>query len=275
MTLPSAIARQAEETNEYYNPETESKKEEVSTQESPKQQSSDDYEKRFKNYKASTDNTIHTQRLELEMLRTEAERAKILEQQVDSLRQEQPKFTKEALDAFSEEELNVFNEMVNSRTDALEQQVSSLTQQLDRVNNERVNESLQNEHITFKQRIVNAVGDDFNSIDTNPAFKDWLGSPDAYGEIRMNTLKSAQARQDVGRVVSFYTDFKQQNKPIDTRELQQVPESKASNATQPEATTRVWDKHALQEFYKDSGLGKYTEAQKQEIEAEIYASFRK
>lgn len=294
MTIPSAVAEQAKQIEDYYNKNqenlesVESEINEANEQtggdlkepsNEPVSSPQEDYEKRFKNYKASTDVTLHQQRQELDKLRKAEEENQKLKEYLSQIEQqkvqEPPKFTKEALNSFSEEELNIFNSLMEERleqkTDHLVRKVSYLEGKLSEQEQKEQLLSKQKEHLSLKQQVANAVPD-FQSIDTSPEFKEWLNNLDAYGTLRMDALRKAQANKDIARIISFYNDFKQIQEPvkIDPRELQQTPSSTNNSKPNSHRSTKVWDQAAIQQFYRDSALGKVSKEKHIEIEQEIH-----
>ena len=300
MNMPSAVAEQAKQVEQYYeslaedtnmspvedkggDPESPSSTEPQGEQEQPKQtivdnESEESYKKRFSNFKAKADETIHNQREQLRRLEAiEAENQRLqqaLSQVQQQKSQEAPKFSKEALDNFSQEELTIFNQMVEDRlterTSRLEGQVEFLTTKLQEQESKDIQRAKQNEHLSLRNQVVNAVPD-FDSIDKNPQFKAWLQDYDAYGTRRMDAFRQAQATKDVARIISFYNDFKQIQEPpkVDPRELQQVPSGQGSSSVTDTKPKKQWNQLAINEFYKNAALGKYSDKQRQEIEQEI------
>ena len=293
MTIPSAVAEQAKKIEDFYKNQEEPETVDdlmtggdlKETPDEPKeyrseQSDSDEatYEKRFKNYKASTDVKLHELRKETERLKqAEAENQK-LKQYLSQLEQqkstEAPKFSKEALNSFSEEELTIFNNLLEDklekRTDQLVRKVSYLESKLSEQEQKEALVNKQREHLTLKQQVANAVPD-FQKIDTSPQFKKWLDGLDAYGTLRMDALRKAQANKDVARIISFYNDFKQIQEPIkvDPRELQQTPSSTNSGRATNPRSSKVWDQASIQQFYKDSALGKIPKEKYNEVEQDI------
>jgi len=233
------------------------------------------YEKRFKNFKASADKTIHEQRQELAKLNGLAEQNSLMSQQLNELQAEKPKFTKEALDTFSNEELQVFNNMLDERTSGLNSEVDTLRVKLATLENDKATESTNNEHLLMKNQVAAAVPN-FEKIDVSVEFKEWLDGVDGYGKSRKDSLREAQATKNIASIVAYYNDFNQQQKPatVDPRTLQQTPNSTSSDPQQTQPTSgKVWGQAEIQEFYKDSGLGKFTPEQKQKIEQEIQKQY--
>jgi len=162
--------------------------------------------------------------------------------------------------------------MVNEKTTSLQNQVRTLQTQLDQQSKQSINKQIKDDNSSFREVIANAV-EDFETVDTNPEFETWLKGLDAYGVPRMDSFRAARSAKDIGRIVSFYNDFKQIQTPptVDPRELNQQPDSTSTSTatnTQPKFS-RAWDMVAIQEFYRDSALGKYTPAEAVKLEQEI------
>jgi len=290
MSLPQAIVAQAKHAEEFFNSEevkTEVvenivepevkvkpeviKEEVVTTPVVPVVAPTEDYELRFKNYKASTDNTIYELRQQNQNLNQVLVENKTLRNQVESLNKSQPKFSKEALDTFSSEELDVFNNMLNSKTEGLEGQVTYLQNQLNNQNQLTAQKDKKDNYTSFRSAVVKAIPD-FKAIDTSPDFKAWIRGLDSYGKSRIESLREAKATEDVGRVVSFYNDFKQtqQAPKLDPRELNQQPDGNSTKVpNEPRKFSRVWDEPTIQAFYRDNALGKVDPKQAALIEQEI------
>lgn len=229
------------------------------------------YEKRFKNYKAQADQKIHTYREQLAQLDAIKNQNIALQSQLQKVAKEQPKFSQEALDSFSSEELDVFDKMVNERTSGLVEQVGRLTKQLNDKQQEEITNKKQEDYLSLKQQVANAV-EDFEVIDKSPEFSKWLNELDAYGSLRMDGLRNAQATSDIARIVSFYNDFKQLQVPIqvDPRELQQVPSNTGSTQSNGQTLNKVWDNPSIQKYYKNAALGKYSDEQRNELESDMH-----
>lgn len=281
MNLPTAIQEQSKQNEEFYNSLNnieEEKGGDLSTTDpvTPTETKVEDdgYEKRFKNFKASADKTIHEQRQELEHLRLVAEQNDRLKKELEGIQKDQPKFTKEALETFSNEELEVFNNLLEQKTNGLVGEVTYLKNKLEQVEQAKLQEDVQSDYQKMKEQVAAAVPD-FETIDTSPEFKVWLNGVDAYGKGRMDSLREAQAAKNIASIISYYNDFKQQQEPVqvDPRTLQQTPDVTSADPQLPNSNKRVWDSVAIQEFYKDSGLGKYTPEQRLSIEKEIRSTF--
>jgi len=288
MSLPQAIVAQAKHAEEFFNSEevkvedvivepevevkTEVVKEEVvTTPVAPVVAPVEDYELRFKNYKTSTDNTIYELRQQNQNLNHVIVENEALRNQVESLNKSQPKFSKEALDTFSSEELDVFNNMLDSKTSGLVDQVNYLQNQLSNQNQVAAQEKQVSNYQSFRNAVVKAIPD-FNVIDKSPDFKVWIQGLDSYGKSRIESLREAKATEDVGRVVSFYNDFKQtqQAPKLDPRELNQQPDGNSTKVpNEPRKFSRVWDEPTIQAFYRDNALGKVDPKQAALIEQEI------
>lgn len=277
MTLPTAVAKQAKQNEDYFK-SLEDEGGDISTTDpvTPEETKVEDdgYEKRFKNFKASADRTIHEQRTELNRLKEVAEQNDRLKNELEEVKSTQPKFTKEALDTFSNEELEVFNQILEQRTAGLEGQVDTLLTKLEAAEQQQTSDRIHDEHERMKAQVAAAVPD-FATIDQSEGFKTWLNDVDAYGKGRMDGLREAQATKNIASIISYYNDYKQQQEPdkIDPRSLQQTPDTTAADPILPVDRGKVWDSQAIQEFYKDAGLGKYTPEQKLAIEQEIRSTF--
>ena len=303
--MPSAVAEQAKQIEDYYKNLDENKESSIEdkggdpispsepvesseeVQEQPKlvvdNESEESYKKRYSNFKAHADKTIYEQREQLRYLEgVQAENQRLqqaLSQVQTETPKEAPKFSKEALDNFSQEELGIFYGMmedyVAKQTEQYKNQISILESKLHSQEQQGIQKKQEDAYEALKNQIKANVSD-FDKIDTDPSFKQWLNDYDAYGTLRMDAFRRAQATQDIARIISFYNDFKQIQEPVkaDPRELKQSPSSISSALTESQGPKKLWNQLEINQFYKDVALGKYTKEQKEKIEQEITESYR-
>lgn len=124
---------------------------------------------------------------------------------------------------------------------------------------------------------------DWETINANPAFIDWLQTEDEVtGITPQYFLTQAQVAYDAPRVIKFFNEWKRKAAggptpaPTNIQDpLQQFVAPGASRSTAPvEQKKKTWTRDEISQFYKDSMLGLYRNRpeEKKKIEADIFAA---
>lgn len=248
--------------------------------------SQDDYETRFKRYKASTDTTIHNLRKKVnqfDLLSTEND---TLKKKLDNVQAQIPTTPNEMLEHFSQEEADVFNKLVDGKVGGLQGEVERLNAELETANKLKREEEVVHAHESVVAAVINAVPN-YESIDKDPAFYSYMQDLDEFGNLRYNLLVKAKNSNppDVGRIIQFYRDFAnsntaqeeqpKDNKSFTQQELLQNPTSQSSESPKtPQNRAIVWDQATILRLYTDKAKGKINPKQFQELEADMNASIR-
>lgn len=247
----------------------------------------EDWKKRFTGYKASTDTTIHNLRQKASQFDlTVSENAK-LKAQLEEAQKSIPQTPDDMLALFSEEEVNGFTKMLDSRVGGLQGKVDELQAEVDRTRQSEAQAAAQQAHVAVVDAVKAAVPE-YDTIDRHPEFKKWIGEPDTFGNIRYELLVKAKQSSppDVGRIVSIYREFADKavqntQEPIAPKptiqELMQAPKSIPTGGNQPitpQVPGRVWNTATSSQFYKDKALGKYSPEEAQALEADLYRALK-
>jgi len=235
----------------------------------------DNWEKRYKGYRSSTDSTIHKLRQQVNQFDLVNNENAELKKRLEETQAQIPQTPDEMLELFSKEELDGFNKMFDGKLGQLNNTVSGLEEQL-AIAKQEGRERIQNqEHRSVVQAVANAVPG-YAEIDSDPAFKSWMEDVDAYGNVRYDLLIAAKASTppDIDRIVSYYKEYSRikGDKPPTQQELLQTPTSQAApNNTQPQSLGIKWDQPTISQFYKDKATGKIDAKKAIEIEKDMYA----
>jgi len=268
MGIPKQIADQAEAVRQYY-------EEPVAEPEAPGQvvvtdpveppvdepepvieepKPVEDWEKRFKSYKASTDKTIH----ELRTLGVEKQEALAYrDYELESLRkrvQELEHATPRRVvpeGVLSEEDIESLGpENVERIAKLAEAKVAEVTQQTQAALAELRRKELQREQTAQTQEAykrstdfwsgVRDVITDADTIDKDPAFADFLNATERYsGKTWRQLGEAAKAAHDIGRMADIYKRFKEDRAPM-TRDGQVVPRAASSGSAVVEPQKKTW-----------------------------------
>jgi len=251
----------------------------------------DNWEQRYKGYRSSTDKTIHNLRqkaIQFDLAQTENV---ALKEQLKDLSSKVPTSPNEMLELFSQEEVDGFTKMMDGRVGGLQGEVDRLQAEVEFNKQEKARANAQYEHNDVVAQVKASVPD-YSKIDTNPAFKKWIGEPDQFGNIRYELLVKAKQEvpPDVGRIVSFYTEFASQHtqeqvgqtvplaKQYTQQELLQNPVSTPSGSNPqgaPQSLGIQWNTATTSQFYKDKATGKIPPEEAEALEADLYRSLKR
>ena len=136
---------------------------------------------------------------------------------------------------------------------------------------------------------------DWQEVNYDQDFLDWLESPDAFsGRKRLDLLHEAHENNDTPRVVAFFKAFKR-DKAVVTEDVPppaapaeptvrldtlvapgKAPSTTAQPSTANDQNTKIWSQAEIQQFYRDVQRGKYRgrDAEKARTEAAIVKAGR-
>ncbi len=125
--------------------------------------------------------------------------------------------TQEEIDRIGEDELAIMDRLTSQKLDA---QTKDLQDRLDKADaREAEARQIQSKNAKaeayniFLERLGAAVPD-YAEVDVDPRFEHWLEQPDPMsGFKRIDLFKQAEASGDVGRVATFFNDFKKEVSP--------------------------------------------------------------
>lgn len=243
-----------------------------------------DAEYRFGKYKASTDSTIYSLRLETKDLRESI--LKLNKQ----LSENKPATSANSIDdVFSKDVINVLGE---EAVDAIKKVISQTNERVDiaerRLQEQEVKtvtNKIKEDEVSAYDRFVSALTElvpDCVSLNCDKSFLAWLDQLDRTGTPRLTRLQAAQKIGDVERVASFFDDFKK------TREVpaKVVRKDSIVNRTGPVQKSSSSEVHKqpqvesvslsfMKRFEADVSKGKYKgrESEKIAIDKRIEAAY--
>lgn len=246
-------------------------------------ESDGNWENRFKGYKATTDDTIHKLRQKVnqfDLLVNENEKIKA---DLEELKAHAPKAPDELLTNFSEEEVEGFSKLVNTKVGKLEDQVSRLTNELSRVHEKEEADKVDEARAYIRKAVKSAVPD-YDTIDSDPNFGAWMKSLDGFGNLRMDLLSAAMVSNppDISRIVQFYVEFGNQRKTPEQeaphytqQELLQTPSSLPGTKVEaPQGMGIQWTQDLIAQLYKDKATGKLSQEKFGELEQDYFNSLK-
>ena len=244
-----------------------------------------DYKKRFTNFKASSDATIHGLRLQAVSFQEDMQKMqKIIQNLTEQVNKTTASkdpyeglFTAEEKDLIGEETLAA---IAKANKAALDSTVGPLRTQLDeekKAAQARRAKELEREKQNLSQDFfvkLEGMVPNFRKTDTNLGFLNWMKEADrASGYPREVIFKRAQASGDVGRCADFMLEYRRLTTPKDKLAGKVTPTSSATGRrpVQPKPTTPQVTPAFIDKFYADATRGKYKgkEKERQAIEKSI------
>lgn len=243
----------------------------------PQKKSRTNWKKRFTNYKASTDATIHGLRKEL--MDVSAQLASLMEENYGLRSTKQEKqgdifegaFTEEDIDTFGADGLDIVKKAARV---AIEKQVAPLKEELTRAEQARLadvkrraDSDRTQSYREFLGRLESLVPD-YEEINMDPKFLTWMDQADTFsGHTKKSLFRQAEASGDVMRVADFFMEFKESRKPKKQPIAKEVERhitpmgsgSGTGPATQQKASDNsYYRKSDIDKFYRDVLKGRYT-----------------
>jgi hypothetical protein len=253
----------------------------------------EDWEKRFKGYKSTTDATINGLRRQELHLREELQKAdervqdlarKFAELQTSKVDIFDDLFTKEEKDVLGVEALSALKKaneaMVAARVKPLEDQLNQERIARQDEQKRQLEAQKQKAEQEFLSKLK-GLAPNYAEIDRNPRFIEWMRMMDSEsGLSRAAVFKNAQNIGDVRRVAEFFLEFEQFSRPKPNQRLERkVTPTKEPAAPTPPAKRKgtVIDQKFVEDFYDACISGKYRgkEKERQEIDNAIQAYLRK
>lgn len=244
----------------------------------------DDYETRFKRYKASTDITIRDLRQKVTQLESyEAENIQ-LKSKLEDAQAQIPSTPNEMLEVFSTEEASAVDKMLEGKVGGLKDEVDRLNKELETTRQDKQKEVAVSTHQRVIDTVKNAVPN-YEAIDKDPKFAEYMNDLDTFGNVRLDLLIKAKnsVTPDVGRIVQFYRDFANSNTvqeaPAVTRQTytqQELLQNPSSTSTErpssPQGLGINWDTSTVSQLYKDKATNKISNEQFTELEKDMRRS---
>lgn len=230
----------------------------------------DQWEKRFKNYKASTDLTIRDLRADLANSKTKyANLQKEYAELVKKLREVPTKnediFTEEEIEILGEPAVNALNkgvkEIIDKKVKPLEEEVQRSRRDIA----DREAKEAQQLALTNYNKFLKKLGEkvpDYEIINTSDGFLKYMSEVDEdSGYPRSHLFRKAEEALDVKRIAEFFSDFKRtlpkrKEEVLDsaiTPQGTRGDEAPVGKEKEPQVITRGF----IDKFYDDYNRGKY------------------
>ncbi|MBY6093854.1 hypothetical protein [Ferrimonas balearica] len=179
---------------------------------------------------------------------------------------------KKLAEDYGEDFVKDFGRMVDSRVETMVQQRMA---QVDT----QVSQLSHQQKLNLLTQRLQQFGIDFNQVNSDPLFLQWLDEVDPFtGAPRQRLLSAAfDEAGDIERTTLFFRQFVESaptqtpNANIPTPDQLAQVKPKAPQQPVP-AEQSVWSENAIAELYKQAALGKVSEAELQQREREIFAS---
>ena len=268
------VSEEEEETKEPIEEEEEVQEYEdevVPVQEETPVQPEVDWEKRFKNYKASTDLTIHDLRSELAKFKSKLSTLQVEHSNLVQSYQEKAAssgksfFSEEDVDILGEPAVNAINkgveELINSRVKPLQDEVAKSRKDLAEREAAEAKALAKTNYDKFLSKLAKVVPD-YEDLNVSSGFLEYMKEVDEFsGYPRSYLFEKAESVLDVQRVSSFFLDYKNKKegkkkpleKAITPSGVRGESKQKGNNTNEDIIITRSF----IDQFYNDFNRGKY------------------
>lgn len=244
------------------------------------------WKKRFTNYKASTDATVHGLRLEnlnlKERLNSVMQRMAQFEKMLTETKTNKDPFEGQ----FSEEEVGIFGQdgldVVKKAVKTIEEnRIKPLEEKLKQSEAQR-QKDLENQLIAERQREydvflsrLGSLSPNYGKLNADQKFVAWLNEPDP-GDMytRKYYLQKAEAARDAVRVADFFNRYTTQTSKATSsldRHITPIGTGSGVEVQSKSGNKQSIDMETINKFYDDSARGRYKDnpAEAQRIEAMI------
>jgi hypothetical protein len=254
----------------------------------PQQQTATDWEKRFKSYKAATDNTIHDLRTRLATLTAElAELAVENEKLKDSAQRSAPVsipsgvLSEDDLDALGPENAERLAKLVRAAQSEQQKKLDSEIKALhSKLRSQEVAEQankVKADSQSFWGKVESRLqehGVDLYEVDNSPEFAEWLEAIDPEsGRPRSALGRSARDIRDVKRMVDFYLEFKGGRRKEPSRSDSVVPVGATVSRDNRQSDKRIWTPEEYKEQVMLLSKGGAFTAEKRQKLARLQESY--
>ena len=242
----------------------------------------EDWEKRYKNLRASRDENLYKAKSDLA---TALNRISDLQTALIEARKSQPEvdplegvFTDEDTDALGETTIAAMRKATRAATEAANRPLQKLLDEERSKSVERdknyAAQTKREAYSIFLSRIERAVPD-YEVIDKDPGFKVFMDQVDIDGTLRKTYFAEAEAQGNSAQIIRYMQEYKAIKPPVKEDKLAgkvtPVGDGAGANQVKTSGTTAGVSRKFIDKFYDDLTRGKYkgrhSEALK--IEAEI------
>ncbi len=180
-------------------------------------------------------------------------------------------------DEYGEDFSSAIDAKVSKQTEALQNEVETLKQMLNQQQSQ-VGQQTDAMKRASLQATLSKDGIDFQSLDTDPLFIDWVKQVDPFsGQPRMQMLVSAYQNNDLDRAALFYRQF---NNESSTPTAPANPYENHAEAVAPakfadaQTSTTPWSPEQTQELYSKKAKGLISQADFEKLEVEMFNSYK-
>jgi hypothetical protein len=230
----------------------------------------DQWEKRFKNYKASTDLTIRDLRSDLANSKTkyanlQKEYADLVKKLQDVPTKNEDIFTEEEIEILGEPAVNALNkgvkEIIDKKVKPLEEEVQRSRRDLA----DREAKEAQQLALTNYNKFLKKLGEkvpDYEAINTSDGFLKYMSDVDEdSGYPRSHLFRKAEEALDVKRIAEFFSDYKRllpksKGEVLDSAITPQGTRG-VEAPTGKEKEPQVISRGFIDKFYEDFNRGKF------------------
>lgn len=261
------------------------------------QEAADEWRTRFTNYKASTDRTVHDQRVQIDELTAKvekltAEKAAAPAKPAESLPPSSVLSDQERED-YSEEFLGVVGKVSSAAVERIIAEQKSTIERLENTVNKLQGSFSQAKKVAEKTKedsffdaLDKAVPSWESILQKDARFDLYMSKTDPMsGEVRLNLLHKARADNDPARAARFYTAFAAEHglptklSTSVTSTLQVVPDDSGASDGEANQDEKIYTQGEIDKFYLDlatkghKGMG-LTKEQASAEEKRIYVAFQ-
>ena len=238
-------------------------------QEPTREKPDEDWEKRYKNLRNSRDQKLYKAKSQLAGA---LETVGTLQQQVADLKALQPAldpfkgiFTDEDKETLGDTTVDALQKATKRATEAatkpLQDQLEAERKLREKQDERFAEQNKQEVYDIFISRVARAVPD-WQDIDLNPEFKDFMSEPEVDGLPRSEHFLSAENRGDAASVIRYMSDFKatQGKAKPDPLADKLTPTGESAGSTQTiedESEPEYISRAHVDKFYDDLNRGRY------------------
>ena len=254
----------------------------VATPTEPVVKQEEDWENRFKSFKASSDATVHGLRQQIVSFK---EAYKELQDKYNSLSDEHAKMKEASVDPyenlFTDEEKDLIGEetiaaLKKANEAAIKAQLGPIQDQLSKERDLRMKieeRSLKAEKAAVYQKFLDDLAKlvpEYASVDSDEKFLAWMEEPDPYaGYSRKEVFKNAQHMGDVKRVADYFLEWIEKTKPVDRLARKITPSSTGSTtAVKKQSAPPTITPKFIDKFFDDVLKGRYRGREKEQLKIE-------
>ena len=157
----------------------------------------------------------------------------------------------------------------------LTQKISTLESKLNQTE-QATNETAGNMRMRELNAELSKHNIDFEQVNTDPMFHDWLSAiDDASGEERNTLMNNAFQRGDINRTAYFFKAFKaQEGSNFNNNPLSSHVDVTSRAPSDAAGDDNVWTKAQMDKLYADRRAGKLTDAEFQKWEQQLFSAMQ-